>query len=328
VTAAANLHELTKDADLAGFVLFGSMAAAAGGPGQGGYAAANAYLDALAEQRRVQGLAGVSIGWGPWSSGGMATASPSARKVLRRTGTRPMRPDLAVRAMAEILDRDRRSEIIADIDWERFLPMAMTVRPITLFDEIPEVVAIRQSENGDNGDPAAELRGSVTTMSEVERGRTLLELVRRHSAAVLGHRDPMLVEPHRTFRELGFDSAGSVEFRNRMIRATGVPLPSTVVFDHPTPTALAAFIVEQLSPRTNGTIDELRDPIARIRTAVQAIAPDDPARGELAAELLAALDLLGVQTEHVVGRQADAARLRAATDEEVFHFIDKEFGIT
>ncbi|MBV9383013.1 MAG: SDR family NAD(P)-dependent oxidoreductase, partial [Streptosporangiaceae bacterium] len=321
--AAANLHELTKDRDLGGFVLFSSMAGSLGGPGQASYAAANAYLDALAEYRREHGHAGVAIGWGPWDGEGLAVSSPEARRILNRAGTIPMPPQLAIQALGEIIDQGKQSALVADIDWSRVLAMAESVRSSMAISEIPEVRRIRQAE-ARRAESATALLERIARLSEAQRKRTILALIKTHCSAVLGHREKDLIVSERSFRELGFDSAGAVEFRNRLIRTTGLSLPATLAFDYPTPAVLADFIDQQL-PRADRSGDETAPHLAQLREAVSALDPSDPRRADLSAQLRSILNLLNQDT--AAGRDVEATQLDTATDKEMFDFIDKEFGI-
>ena len=118
---AAHLDELTRGLDLDAFVLFSSAAATFGGAGQGNYAAANAFLDALAQHRRPAGWPALSVAWGPWAGGGMAQASEAVRQRLRRGPLPAMDPDLAVKALGQALDgAGQRCWPSMDVDWAQF----------------------------------------------------------------------------------------------------------------------------------------------------------------------------------------------------------------
>ncbi|MFI1019125.1 SDR family NAD(P)-dependent oxidoreductase, partial [Streptomyces sp. NPDC020965] len=244
-TGANNLHELTADLPLSAFVLFSSAAATwGGGGGQGSYAAANAYLDALAEHRRDLGLPASSIAWGPWADGGMAAAGDLGRALDRR-GLQPMRPESATGLLSRVLDRGDTTVTIADVAWERFYPLLATARPKPLLHDIPQIAALL-AETGADTLPS-ELGSRLAGLPDEDRSRLVLEAVRSHAAAVLGHANTAGVEPNRAFRELGFDSLTAIEFCNRLIRTTGRPLPPTLVFDYPTPLAVADFILGELT---------------------------------------------------------------------------------
>jgi NAD(P)-dependent dehydrogenase (short-subunit alcohol dehydrogenase family) len=243
VLGARHLHELTEHHDLAGFVLCSALAGTVASPGQGSSAAASAFLDALAEQRAERGLPAIAVGWGPWLDEGMRHDSPAGRRFLRRTGTAAMAPHHATLAFAELLGRDRGALLVADIDWARLLPLATGIRPTRLFDDIPEVVRIQQADVDSAGASALD---ELTRLSRVDLGRRLLKLVRTEAAQVLGHRDGSIADPHRPFRDLGFDSTGSIEFRNRLIQATGLALPASLVFDYPTAITVVDFMMTEL----------------------------------------------------------------------------------
>jgi polyketide synthase 12 len=240
VDAARNLHELTHD--LSAFVLFSSIAGVFGNPGQAAYAAANAYLDALAQQRRADGLPATSVAWGPWADAGMVADSGTGEHV-RRLGLTPMPPHAAIDALARVLARGETAPVVLDADWARFAPAFTALRPSTLFELIPEAArALRETATTE----VSELARLVAGASDAERDRLLLDLVRGQVAAVLDYAGPDAVRPHHAFGDLGFDSVTAIEFRNRMTAATGLKLPSTIIFDHPTPAALAAHLATQV----------------------------------------------------------------------------------
>ncbi|GAB3874962.1 type I polyketide synthase [Dactylosporangium cerinum] len=238
--AAAHLDELTAGLDLSMFVLFSSVAGTVGSAGQANYAAANAFLDALAQQRRDRGLVATSIAWGPWADAGMATDDVVAQR-LRRGGMPPMDPAGAIAALAAAAASDRPAVMVADVDWTRFaagrggrLLASLTPSPV---DAEPAAA-----------DPAAALRARLIGTGVAEQRRTLLELVQTRAAAVLGHATAQAVEPGTAFRDLGFDSLTAVELRNLLTAATGTQLPATLVFDHPNPEALAERLRTLLVP--------------------------------------------------------------------------------
>ncbi|MEY9969415.1 acyl transferase domain-containing protein/acyl carrier protein [Streptacidiphilus sp. MAP12-16] len=245
VGGARNLHELTSALHLTAFVLFSSTAGTIGSAGQGNYAAANAFLDALAEQRRADGLTATSIAWGPWGQGGMA-ADGVVEQRLRRDGVPPMAPELAITALQQALDRgDAGLLAVADIAWDRLLAGSGTSDRSTLFNEIPEAreaLATTGTTAGDESAQRSSLAQQLAGMSETEREGALLELVRTQVAAVLGYGGPDAVDPGRAFRELGFDSLTAVELRNRLNAAAGLNLPTTLVFDYPTSAALSQYL--------------------------------------------------------------------------------------
>ncbi|MCG8927442.1 type I polyketide synthase [Lentzea sp. CC55] len=244
VDAAWHLHDLTREMDLSAFVLFSSAGPLLGGQGQGNYAAANAALDALAQARRAAGLPAHSLAWGLWKLG-MAEGlnEPGGdhlvRQIRTRLGLSPIEPDVGMRMFDNALATGE--------------PMLMTA----LLDT-PSLTAA-----GRLGTLPAMLRGLIHVPSRAQAAdsplrRRLLDApadrwealirdeVRAIAAAVLGHESADAVDPGTPFKDLGFDSLGGVEFRNRVTAATGVPLPATLVFDHPTAAAVASFLRTQV----------------------------------------------------------------------------------
>ncbi|NUP39632.1 MAG: SDR family NAD(P)-dependent oxidoreductase, partial [Streptomyces sp.] len=247
--AARNLDELTEDHDLAAFVLFSSVAGTIGAPGQGNYAAANAYLDALAQRRRDRGLTATSLAWGPWAEAGMVADGAALEGRVRRGGYTPMPPRLAVAALRQALERDERVLTVADIDWDRFLDAFATARPAPLVADLPDVRRAREAtDTGRGGAPSdgQGLHGRLTGLPEAERRAYVLDLLRGRVAAVLGHGDTTAIAPDQAFRDLGFDSLTTVELRNALSAETGLTLPSSLVYDYPTPYALADFLLAEV----------------------------------------------------------------------------------
>ncbi|MFJ2816607.1 SDR family NAD(P)-dependent oxidoreductase [Streptomyces sp. NPDC087294] len=246
--AATHLHELTRDLPLTAFVLFSSAAGVLGSAGQANYAAANAHVDALAEQRRADGLPATSVAWGAWAGGGLAMDAGVVEQRLRHSGVSPMRPEPAVRALQGALDAGDTTLLVIDVDWQRFAAAGTVAPPWLRALVTPEPVAGAGEPAAD--DRAGALRRRLAEQSPGDRTRTLLTLVRGQAAAVLGHDGPDAVPGDRAFRDLGFDSLTAVELRNRLTAVTGLKLPATLVFDHPSATALATHLATQL---TGGT---------------------------------------------------------------------------
>ncbi len=241
--AARHLHEATREAGLSAFVLFSSFAGAVGGAGQANYAAANAYLDALAEHRRALGLPATSVAWGPWAGEGMASDEGVTARIAR-TGVVPLSPGDAVDALGRCLDAAHPSSVVVDADWQ----VLAAARPEPLFAELAEV------------EPRTADRPPLD------------ELVGTEIARVLGLPGQEAVAPHRPLRELGLDSLTAVELRNRLAGATGLVLPATVVFDHPTADALTRMLTDRLAPGEQEAEEQVvtandDDPIAIIGMA-------------------------------------------------------------
>ncbi|WP_345054452.1 type I polyketide synthase, partial [Streptomyces rameus] len=241
---AWHLHELTRDRDLSHFVLYSSLAAVLDGPGQGNYAAANAYVDALAEHRAALGLPATALAWGLWAadSGMGAALDDTARERIAAYGI----PGLSAGRSLELFDAAVRSRaphlVPVEID-----ATAVRRRP----DGIPPLLstlvrpATRRAAAG-TAAPAPATDGKLAALPAADRDRALLELVRTEVAAVLRHDGPSAIDPGRAFTDLGFDSLAAVELRNRLGTATGLRLPATLVFDHPTSRALADHVRDTL----------------------------------------------------------------------------------
>ncbi|MGV9364543.1 SDR family NAD(P)-dependent oxidoreductase [Amycolatopsis sp. NPDC003731] len=236
--AADHLDALLPDG-LDAFVLFSSIAAVVGSRAHGAYAAANAHLDALAERRRARGQAATSIAWGVWDAD-----EGVDRDRLTAEGVPPLDPDLALTALGRALDLDDTTVVVADVEWPRFAPAFAAARRRPLLAEIPDAAEETAPEPSGY---AARLAG----LSAADTHRVLTDLVRAQAAAVLGHPSPAAVDVGRAFSELGFDSLTAVELRTRLAAATGLRLPATLVFDHPTVTVLAGFLGELFGTGTS-----------------------------------------------------------------------------
>ncbi|WP_171053005.1 type I polyketide synthase [Streptomyces marianii] len=243
--AAVHLHELTRHLDLDAFVLFSSFAGMLGTAGQGNYSAANAFLDALAAVRHAEGLPALSLAWGLWKSdGGMGGELSSADlRRLARSGIRALSDREGLALFDAACAGDVPVLAAAGID-----PAAMDPEsaPALVRSLVP--AARRQAAAPRAADRPAELRARLARTPEPEHRHLLVELVREQVAAVLGHADPDTVAAERRFQDLGFDSLTAVELRNRLVAETGVKLPPTLVFDHPTPGALADRLRTELAP--------------------------------------------------------------------------------
>ncbi|MGW6741582.1 type I polyketide synthase [Streptomyces sp. NPDC055025] len=246
--AALNLHELTFGTELSAFVLFSSVAGTLGSAGQGNYAAANAFLDALAERRVRDGLPATSIAWGPWAGAGMAT-DDAARQKLVRLGVEPMEAGPALTALRAAVETGAATVAVADVDWAR---LAAGGTPPPLLAELPEARPASGTDTPATG-PGAPVSG-FADLPPGQLDRALRDLVSTKTAQALRHdAGPLALD--RPFRELGLDSLTAVELRNTLSTALGIALPSTLAFDHPSPQALAAYLGTRLRDRTTEMAD-------------------------------------------------------------------------
>ncbi|ONM49785.1 type I polyketide synthase [Nocardia donostiensis] len=248
VDGALHLHELTADADLAAFVMFSSIAGMLGSAGQGNYAAANSVLDALARRRAHAGMPAVSVAWGPWNQDSGMTAELAAAAVDRfaRLGLRP----LAEADGVALLDLAGGPAFLAAVDFD--IPaLSIQSRAGVLPDLLRTLAPTPPPRRvGGRGGDGADLARRLAAAPPDTHEEILVGFIRDQVAEVLGHPSGASIDPEKPFSDLGFDSLGAVEFRNRLSKATGLRLPSTLVFDYPTATATARSLRAQLAGGT------------------------------------------------------------------------------
>ncbi|WP_374704619.1 SDR family NAD(P)-dependent oxidoreductase, partial [Streptomyces sp. NL15-2K] len=240
--AAWQLHELTAHRPLSAFVLFSSTAGVFGNPGQANYAAANASLDALAEHRAALGLPATSIAWGPWADAGMMAGHAGSAQ-FRRTGFSLLPPEPALATLAAAVGSGEPTVVVADVRWERFAAELGAVRSASVLADLPELRASGREVTVTGRLPLAV---RLADLPPAEARRTVLTEVRDQAAAVLGHGSADVVTADRSFQELGFDSLTAMELRNRLAAATGLVLPTTLIFDYPDAERLTTFLLDQL----------------------------------------------------------------------------------
>ncbi|WP_343870991.1 type I polyketide synthase, partial [Dactylosporangium roseum] len=263
VDGAWHLHRLTRRHDLTAFVLFSSAAGVIGSAGQGNYAAANTFLDALAAHRRAEGRPATSLAWGRWAAdGGMAddiAATDSAR--IARSGIATMTLEQGLALLDAALGTDEPALLTARLD-------QVALRAEDAAESLSPVLR-------DLAHPSAPVRArpAVTSWSdrlaalpEAERDPAIRDIVREQLATVLAHSSPESIDLARAFQDLGFDSLTGLEFRNGLAAAVGIPLPATAIFDHPTPAALVRYLRARLPGAAT----------ARSVPAPAPIPPDEP----------------------------------------------------
>ncbi|MGW7169877.1 SDR family NAD(P)-dependent oxidoreductase [Streptomyces sp. NPDC054884] len=256
VAGAWHLHRLTEHLDLSAFVLFSSVAGVLGNPGQANYAAANTYLDALAQYRRARGLEATSLAWGLWRqptgmTGHLTEADTAA---LARIGIAPLDSGDGMRLLFENLASSAPVRVPLRLAPEQLRPGSRAAR---LLEGLPDLsrndAPSRPATPAPAPVPAAPVPvpvpaapapapASAPGAAAPPAGGDLMQLVRTHTAEVLGYLEPSAVGAEDSFKELGFDSLLSVDLRNRLTAATGLRLPAGAVLEHPTPRALVNFI--------------------------------------------------------------------------------------
>ncbi|MFF1909814.1 SDR family NAD(P)-dependent oxidoreductase, partial [Kitasatospora sp. NPDC058218] len=304
--AAWYLHELTRGMDLAAFVLFSSAGGLVLTAGQGNYAAANVFLDALAVRRRAEGLPATSMAFGLWEVGaGLGEHLTEVdRKRMAAQGVPALRHEAGLALFAAALRSERATVVPIRVD---------TAALRTRTDDVPALLrglapTVRRAAQADSSAPATSLGERLAGLSGGEREREVLRVVRAQVAGVLGHASAEAIEPERAFQELGFDSLAATELRNHLNARTGLRLPATLAFDHPNARAVADHILALLGEgdgdgdgdgedevrsalrsiptsrlRDAGLIDSLLE-LAEVRPAALAEAGNDeadrPARGQ------------------------------------------------
>ncbi len=327
--AAWFLHELTSGMPLRFFVLFSSLAGVVGNAGQGNYAAANAFLDGLAVHRREAGLPAVSVAWGLWDvESGMTGGLDVTR--LARAGIGPLQVEEGLALFDGVLDGDAEPVVVV-ARWD-----VAGLRARAEGGDLPGVLRglvrlprrttgpVVRAVAGAAG-PAG-LTERLAALGEAGALTHLTELVRSHVAAVLAHGDPDQVAPDLAFNDLGFDSLTAVELRNRLTTGTGLRLPSTLIFDHPTIRSLAEYLLRTLAPETPSAEDALRTAVDQAESMMRAANGEaDAVRGRLVAILRSALTRIGtspVSTAAQNGSNGAAEEIVSASDEEIFALID------
>nr|ANC94964.1 AlmHIII [Streptomyces sp. A1(2016)] len=350
VDAALNLHEAALDPelglDLSVFVLFSSVAALLGGAGQGSYAAANGFLDGLAQYRRARSLPALSLGWGLAGSGRM-TSHLDTQALLRRMARGGVLPLSPAESMALF-------DAAQGFDEALQVPVHFHTAALSADGNVPPIfrgliqgggarnAAARRRNAGPRhsgapvgGDPA-DLADRLSGLTEDEQRALLLDTVRTHAALVLGHTGADGIQADRAFKDLGFDSLTAVEMRNRLAAATGLHLAATLVFDHPAPADLAEHLRSRLVPEEPNVppllaeLDRLEAAFKELTAAdLDSVAPDDIVRDEIAVRLAALGSLWdGLHGSGRAQKHGDSIvdDIDSAADDEIFAFLDESFG--
>ncbi|MYZ35657.1 MULTISPECIES: beta-ketoacyl synthase N-terminal-like domain-containing protein, partial [unclassified Streptomyces] len=241
LAGVVQLDTVLGDRPLDAFVLFGSIAGTWGVRGQETEAAFSAWLDAFARSRRARGATALSVAWGAWTE----AVDHAMAAHLRLNGLPVMDADAALAALGRAVADGESAVTVADVRWETFAPAFTEARRGALLAELPEARAAWEAAERDRREErstAGTYRQWLLGLPESERADAPLALVAEKVALVLGHADADAVESELPFRDLGFDSLTAVDLRNQLKDATGLTLPATLVFDHPTPAELAAHL--------------------------------------------------------------------------------------
>ncbi|AEW99622.1 polyketide synthase type I (plasmid) [Streptantibioticus cattleyicolor NRRL 8057 = DSM 46488] len=316
VDAVAHLDEFSRDLDLGLFAVFSSASGVLGGPGQGNYAAANAAMDAIVRRRRAAGLPGMSLAWGLWDRpGGMAgglTAADLARMARRGAAAIDGPTGMALWDTALTHNRPLMLPVRFDLTRAENLPR--------LFSGLaPGTTTRRRAERTPVG--REDLRARLRTVPSADRPRYVTRVVTDHAARVLGHTDGTDLDARRPFTDLGFDSLTSVELRNLLSRTTGLPLPATLTFDHPTPAAVADHLYGLLTADEDGRRN-VADTLAGLETMLAEADLAETDHGEIESALRR---LLYRWTERRPGG-ASADDVNDASAGELLALLDKELG--
>ncbi|WP_185005325.1 type I polyketide synthase [Crossiella cryophila] len=297
VDATWHLHELLGDT--AFFVVFSSLAGLLGNPGQGNYAAANTFADAVIRLRRAQGRSGTSMAWGSWTAqvGLTSTLTAADRGRMAAAGMLPLSVEQGLALFDTALRADRPLLGLTRFTARRDRP-ASASRPVA------------------GAAPADQdaFTARLAALPAAERPAFLLDLVRGQAAAVLGHPDPGAVEGGQAFRDLGFDSLTAVELRNRLSAATGLTLPATLVFDHPTPHRVVALLRDRIEVDEPSPAEPVLAYLTGLKATVDAVGATE--RDRIAERLRELLDLCAAPAP-------EAEDLDEASDDELFALVDQ-----
>ncbi|MEU5958589.1 SDR family NAD(P)-dependent oxidoreductase [Streptomyces sp. NPDC047525] len=332
VRGAWHLHELTRHLDLSAFVLFSSIASVLGTAGQASYAAANAFLNGLAEARRAEGLAAASLCWGFWAQRSELSADLDEVDIvrLRRQGVRPMASHEGLALWDAAISRDEPVLVPARLD------LAALGEPYAGGAGSPLLRRLIPTSPGPGGPGSREVTEAgfvqrIRSLPQADAEAVLLDVVRTQTAIVLGQADTGRIGPAGAFKELGVDSLMALELRNKLAAATGLKLPSTLVYDHPNPSALAQFLNADIRPGPGGgpgspaelLAKEIEELGARLEDAFCDLADEDKAN------LSTLLGELRVRVGSMAGEESSADiadRISSASAGELLSLLDKELG--
>ncbi|MEV5358214.1 SDR family NAD(P)-dependent oxidoreductase [Streptomyces sp. NPDC052693] len=330
---AWHLHEATRHLDLSAFVLFSSIASLLGTAGQAGYAAANAFLNGLAETRRAQGLPATALCWGYWAERSELGAGLGESDLVRlqRQGVLPLPSHEGLALFDAAIAREEAVLVPArlHLPGPGAAPTGRTASPLLRDLLTPSAGTDRPDREEESH--SVELAQLVLTKPAAEAEAAVRDIVRAQTALVLGHEDGERVGPTVAFRDLGLDSLTALELRNKLSAVTGLKLPATLAFDHPNPDALARFLIDSATPAPTGAhrtpADRLAEEIERLGARLEEELP------ALADEERATLSALVGQVQGRVRARAGEAPVTGITDRistasagELLSLLDQELG--
>ncbi|MET7867548.1 type I polyketide synthase [Micromonospora taraxaci] len=322
VDAAWHLHELTQAAPVAEFVLFSAGAGTFGGAGQANYAAANTFLDALAQHRRDQGLPAVALAWGLWADASGMTGHLDATDHARmaRGGMAPLTAEQGLALLDAAVRHDEAILVPANIDTGILRGQGGAVAPLLrgLVRAPARRAAAAATETGDD------LGRRLAGLGAADQQRILLDLVRGHATVVLGRPASEPIEATRAFKELGFDSLTAVELRNRLNGATALRLPATLVFDYPNAQALAEHLGKELTTGSEPDGNAVHVAFDRLTGAISALDAEALAGTGIASRLRELLAAVEPASAVPTVTTSDDADLDDASAEDIFDLIDNE----
>ncbi len=272
IEGAWNLDQLTRNDPVRLMVFFSSAASILGSPGQGSYAAGNAFLDALAHHRSSRGLRTLSINWGAWASAGMAARlAPEQAARWTRQGVRPMKPAAALAALETAIESGAVQTAVMDMDWQRFLSEKPARRDVALFHELQE----KKQQPGHTPDVKSEsdILGRIGSAPAADRNSILSAHIKVCARRVLGLDPSAPIQDTVPLQDVGLDSLMALEMRNELAQSLGLTLAAGLLFDYPSVEQLTSYLLGLLaeSVATNSSSEAALDNLTRRRCGA---APD------------------------------------------------------
>ncbi len=280
VEGAWNLHILTQDLDLDFFICFSSVASLLGSPGQGNYAAANAFMDALAHHRQACGMAALTVNWGPWAESGMAVHSDAIHRLRRtRGGLGVIPPDQGLQALGYLLEGRMAQMAVVPVDWSIFVEdVAAGGVPPLLSDLLHRASKHAQRPSGQ----ALELLDRLEKGAPSKRQEIMVDYLRGKVIRILGLEPSYPLDTRRPLNEMGFDSLMAVELKSVLNNAVGRNLPATLAFEYPTIDALAQHLTDDVlgletrpKPTVQETVTEEQLPLDSVLDELEQLSEDE-----------------------------------------------------